>query len=91
MTTIAFMTSYWEEQQPNWYASSPVIGEHEARSLTRIALTQAGVLAADAQKVADALVDTSLRGIDTHGLRLLPQYIWTSSRPVSARRRPVSA
>jgi ureidoglycolate dehydrogenase (NAD+) len=25
--------------------------------------------------VADALVDTSLRGIDTHGLRLLPQYL----------------
>jgi LDH2 family malate/lactate/ureidoglycolate dehydrogenase len=75
MTTIAFMTSYWEQQQPNWYASSPVIGEHEARSLARIALTQAGLLAADAQKVADALVDTSLRGIDTHGLRLLPQYL----------------
>jgi ureidoglycolate dehydrogenase (NAD+) len=53
----------------------PVIGEQEARSLTWAALTQAGVSAADADQVADALVDTSLRGIDTHGLRLLPQYL----------------
>jgi ureidoglycolate dehydrogenase (NAD+) len=54
---------------------SLMIGEHEARSLTRVALTEAGVSAADAGNVADALVDTSLRGIDTHGLRLLPQYL----------------
>jgi ureidoglycolate dehydrogenase (NAD+) len=64
------MTSYWPRQR-----EVPVIGEHEARSLTGIALTQAAVPAADAEKVADALVDTSLRGIDTHGLRLLPQYL----------------
>jgi ureidoglycolate dehydrogenase (NAD+) len=51
------------------------IKEHQARSLTKIALRDAGVPAADAAKVADALVDTSLRGIDTHGLRLLPQYL----------------
>jgi ureidoglycolate dehydrogenase (NAD+) len=36
---------------------------------------EAGVPAEDANQVADALVDTSLRGIDTHGLRLLPQYL----------------
>jgi LDH2 family malate/lactate/ureidoglycolate dehydrogenase len=64
------MTSYWPRQQ-----EVPVIGELEARSLTRIALTDAGVPAEDANQVADALVDTSLRGIDTHGLRLLPQYL----------------
>jgi ureidoglycolate dehydrogenase (NAD+) len=64
------MTSYLPRQQ-----AVPLIGEQEARSLSRIALTQAGVPAADAEKVADALVDTSLRGIDTHGLRLLPQYL----------------
>jgi LDH2 family malate/lactate/ureidoglycolate dehydrogenase len=64
------MTSYCPRQQ-----IVPVIGEHAARSLTRIALTEAGVPAADAGKVAHALVDTSLRGIDTHGLRLLPQYL----------------
>ena len=52
-----------------------MISEHQARSLSRTALAQAGVPAADAEKVADALVDTSLRGIDTHGLRLLPQYL----------------
>ena len=64
------MTSYSQEQQ-----EFSLIGEHEARSLSRIALAQAGVPVADAEKVADALVDTSLRGIDTHGLRLLPQYL----------------
>jgi ureidoglycolate dehydrogenase (NAD+) len=64
------MTSYFGRQQ-----EVPVIGEHEARWLTRIALTEAGVPLGDADKVADALVDTSLRGIDTHGLRLLPQYL----------------
>ncbi|WP_123025989.1 Ldh family oxidoreductase [Mycolicibacterium stellerae] len=64
------MTSYFPLQQ-----EVPVVGEHEARSLSRVALTKAGLPAADAKLVADALVDTSLRGIDTHGLRLLPQYL----------------
>ena len=64
------MTSYSQEQQ-----EFSLIGEHAARSLSRIALAQAGVPVADAEKVANALVDTSLRGIDTHGLRLLPQYL----------------
>lgn len=52
-----------------------VIGEDDARFLTRAALADAGLCATDAQQVADALVDTSLRGIDAHGLRLLPQYL----------------
>ncbi len=64
------MTSYSPRQQ-----AVPSISEDDARSLTRIALAQAGVPVADAETVADALVDTSLRGIDTHGLRLLPQYL----------------
>jgi ureidoglycolate dehydrogenase (NAD+) len=64
------MTSYWPRRQ-----AVSLIGEQEARSLTRIALTDAAVPAEDANQVADALVDTSLRGIDTHGLRLLPQYL----------------
>ena len=68
--TISFMTSYFGQQQEN-----PVISEEAARSLTRIALTEAGLPASHASDVADALVDTSLRGIDTHGLRLLPQYL----------------
>ncbi|MCQ4041302.1 Ldh family oxidoreductase [Streptantibioticus rubrisoli] len=53
----------------------PLIGEESARYLAHAALTDAGVPEADARQVADALVDTSLRGIDTHGLRLLPQYL----------------
>jgi ureidoglycolate dehydrogenase (NAD+) len=52
-----------------------VIGEDEARWLTRAALADAGLCATDAHEVADALVDSSLRGIDIHGLRLLPQYL----------------
>ncbi|WNV84941.1 Ldh family oxidoreductase [Umezawaea sp. Da 62-37] len=51
------------------------IGADRARSLTKAAFTEAGVPVAEAEQVADALVDTSLRGIDTHGLRLLPQYL----------------
>jgi LDH2 family malate/lactate/ureidoglycolate dehydrogenase len=64
------MTSYFPRQQ-----EVPVISEDAARSLTRIALTEAGLPASHASDVADALVDTSLRGIDTHGMRLLPQYL----------------
>ena len=63
------MTSYTRQQEV------AVISEEAARSLTRIALTEAGVPASNASDIADALVDTSLRGIDTHGLRLLPQYL----------------
>ena len=63
------MTSYTRQQEV------AVISEEAARSLTRIALTEAGVPASHAGDIADALVDTSLRGIDTHGLRLLPQYL----------------
>ena len=43
------MTSYLPRQQ-----AVPSIGEHQARSLSRMALTQAGVPAADAEKVRAA-------------------------------------
>ncbi|BBB01897.1 putative malate dehydrogenase [Actinacidiphila reveromycinica] len=46
-----------------------------AESIATRALTDAGVPPADSAAVADALVHTSLRGISTHGLRLLPQYL----------------
>jgi LDH2 family malate/lactate/ureidoglycolate dehydrogenase len=62
------VTTYFEHERL-------IITQHQARSLTKIALRDAGVPAAEAANVADALVDTSLRGIDTHGLRLLPQYL----------------
>jgi LDH2 family malate/lactate/ureidoglycolate dehydrogenase len=52
-----------------------LIEERAARTLATAALTAAGVPDGDAEQVADALVDTSLRGIDTHGLRLLGQYL----------------
>ena len=59
-------------QTPN---TGSLIDEQEAHWLASIALVEAGVPEDDADQVAAALVDTSLRGIDTHGLRLLPQYL----------------
>ncbi|MGW7578640.1 Ldh family oxidoreductase [Streptomyces sp. NPDC054765] len=56
-------------------ATGRTIHAPQARTLAREALTAAGLPAAQAEQVADALVTTSLRGIDTHGLRLLPQYL----------------
>ena len=67
-TTIGLVTTYLQHERL-------IITEHQARSLTKIALRDAGVPAAEAANVADALVDASFRGIDTHGLRLLPQYL----------------
>ncbi|WP_327261407.1 Ldh family oxidoreductase [Streptomyces sp. NBC_01232] len=52
-----------------------VIHARQARVLAREAFASAGLPAEAAEQVADALVITSLRGIDTHGLRLLPQYL----------------
>ncbi|QDO44259.1 Ldh family oxidoreductase [Streptomyces sp. RLB3-17] len=51
------------------------IAPNVAETIAARALTDAGVAAADSAAVADALVQTSLRGISTHGLRLLPQYL----------------
>ncbi|MGW8330073.1 Ldh family oxidoreductase [Streptomyces sp. NPDC055897] len=56
-------------------ATGRTIHAARARTLARAALTERGLPAAEAEQVADALVTTSLRGIDTHGLRLLPQYL----------------
>ncbi|WP_205380376.1 Ldh family oxidoreductase [Streptomyces sp. MBT27] len=55
-------------------ATGRTIPARQARTLAREALVAQGLPAAEAEQVADALVTTSLRGIDTHGLRLLPQY-----------------
>ncbi|OBF79718.1 hypothetical protein A5791_11070 [Mycobacterium sp. 852002-51163_SCH5372311] len=60
---------------PQPHQEALVIGEDEARLLTRAALADAGLCATDARQVADALVDTSLRGIENYGLRLLPHYL----------------
>ncbi|WP_431981513.1 Ldh family oxidoreductase [Streptomyces qinglanensis] len=64
-----------------------LIGAAEGRALADRALRAEGLSAQDAGQVADALVDTSLRGIDTHGLRLLPQYLDELATGV-ARPRP---
>ncbi|MFH1570816.1 MAG: Ldh family oxidoreductase, partial [Gemmatimonadota bacterium] len=46
-----------------------------AARLCAAALTQVGVPAGEADCVADALVEASLRGADSHGLALLPTYV----------------
>ena len=46
-----------------------------AGDLCRQVLALAGVGPADAEVVADTLVDASLRGVDSHGLALLPTYV----------------
>jgi LDH2 family malate/lactate/ureidoglycolate dehydrogenase len=51
------------------------MGGRQASLLASAALAEAGLGTEDAEQVAAALVDTSMRGIDTHGLRLLPQYL----------------
>lgn len=45
------------------------------RTFSSQILTRLGVRDADAATVADALIETDLRGIDTHGVRRLPLYV----------------
>ncbi|MBX9361037.1 Ldh family oxidoreductase [Streptomyces massasporeus] len=56
-------------------ADTPLLPAATAAALAETALTRAGLSPDDARDVAQALTETSLRGIDTHGLRLLPQYL----------------
>ncbi|MDG9712474.1 Ldh family oxidoreductase [Streptomyces sp. DH10] len=56
-------------------ALAPLLPATTAVALAETALTRAGLSPDDARDVAHALTETSLRGIDTHGLRLLPQYL----------------
>jgi ureidoglycolate dehydrogenase (NAD+) len=53
-----------------WRASSDQVSEFAAR-----ALTAAGTNIDAAQSVANALTETSLRGVDSHGIRLLLHYV----------------
>ncbi len=51
------------------------LAEAVARRLCCEALALVGVAAAEAHIVADTLVEASLRGVDSHGLALLPTYV----------------
>ena len=53
----------------------PRIGAEDAQRLAADALSGAGLADADADAMAGVLVETSLLGVDTHGLRLLPLYV----------------
>lgn len=52
-----------------------LLNPEKARSICEHAALRRGVPAEHARWFADALVETSLMGIDTHGLRLLPLYL----------------
>jgi len=69
------MTTHMGRETTATSDAAAVIGEDAACVLATAALAAAGVQQEQAEEVARALVDTSLRGIDTHGLRLLPQYL----------------
>ena len=51
------------------------ISETQLRIWCRAALDLCSLSEADKSTVIDALVSSNLRGIDTHGVNLLPQYI----------------
>lgn len=61
-----------------------------AAAVAVAALREAGVPEGDARDVAAALTDTSLRGIDTHGLRLLPQYLAELRDGIAAARPDIT-
>lgn len=78
----------------------PLVHPTEAARLARQALQSRGLSAKHAEWMAQALVSTSQRGVDTHGLRLLPLYIqelehgranpspqwrWSSPKPAIAQ------
>ncbi|HKF46400.1 MAG TPA: Ldh family oxidoreductase [Terracidiphilus sp.] len=49
--------------------------EDELREFAVNVLTAAGTSIDSARSVANALTETSLRGVDSHGIRLLPHYV----------------
>ncbi|MFD8386098.1 Ldh family oxidoreductase [Streptomyces sp. NPDC059679] len=59
------------------------IAPETARTVAVRALTAHGVDDDSATVVADALVETSMRGVATHGLRLLPRYLDDLARGIA--------
>lgn len=65
-----------EPERARRAASSPTpLAASAARGLCQEALALVGVGPSEAAIVADTLVEASLRGVDSHGLALLPTYI----------------
>ncbi|MER5729822.1 Ldh family oxidoreductase [Streptomyces sp. NPDC002138] len=70
---------------------APALVTAAAATATAIAaLRAAGVPEDDARDVAAALTETSLRGIDTHGLRLLPQYLTELEEGIATARPDIT-
>src|SRR3546814_10533011 len=66
--------SQTDEVETNQDKRSYVRAE-DARTFGKRLLLAAGLPEADAVIVADCLVRADLRGVDTHGLQLLPHYL----------------
>ena len=52
-----------------------LVSPEEFRDFSMKVLTGQGVRADVARHVADGLLQASLRGVDSHGVRLLPHYV----------------
>ena len=48
---------------------------HKLQDICNKLLISVGIQKAIAYEVAECLIQTSLRGVDSHGIRLLPHYI----------------
>lgn len=55
--------------------SQPVVGADALRDFASAILCKIGVPARRAELVADSLVDANLRGVDSHGVHILPYYV----------------
>lgn len=87
------MTSTTTAHEPQDPAAAEVPARLAADTATAVAvaaLLAAGVPEGDARDVAAALTDTSLRGIDTHGLRLLPQYLTELEEQIATARPDIT-
>lgn len=61
------------------------IAFEDLRSFAKTVLTAAGVEPFSVAAIADGLCETSVRGIDSHGIRLLPHYVRSA---LSGRKNP---
>ncbi|WP_329223317.1 Ldh family oxidoreductase [Streptomyces sp. NBC_01485] len=88
------MTSTSTAPEPKASVPSETPARLAAATATAVAvaaLRAADVPEGDARDVAAALTDTSLRGIDTHGLRLLPQYLTELQEKIATAQPDITA
>ena len=62
-----------------------IIFYKDLKSFSEKILTQAGLDSFSIESVSNGLCETSLRGVDSHGIRLLPHYVKSA---LSGRKNP---